>query len=103
MSLRRRSWLVPSILAFGFAFLYVPILSMIVYSFNESRLASVWGGFSTKWYMALISNRQVVDALVLGRRPDERIFGAVSLPNLEKWFRQLRVAVSQMHWRCDKE
>ena len=34
----------------GFAFLYIPILSMIVYSFNESRLVTVWGGFSTKWY-----------------------------------------------------
>ncbi|MCA3562127.1 MAG: ABC transporter permease subunit [Aestuariivirga sp.] len=52
-------------LAFGFAFFYIPILSMIVYSFNASRLASVWGGFSTKWYFALFSNKQVLDALVL--------------------------------------
>jgi hypothetical protein len=38
------------LLAFGYAFLYIPILSLIVYSFNESRLVTVWGGFSTKWY-----------------------------------------------------
>ncbi|MEI8177838.1 ABC transporter permease subunit [Aestuariivirga sp.] len=52
-------------LGFGFAFFYIPILSMIVYSFNESRLASVWGGFSTKWYVSLFSNKQVIDALIL--------------------------------------
>jgi putrescine transport system permease protein len=52
-------------LAFGFAFFYVPILSMIVYSFNASRLATVWGGFSTKWYGTLFNNAQVGKALVL--------------------------------------
>lgn len=54
-----------SVLCFGFAFLYIPILSMIVYSFNASRLATVWGGFSTKWYVSLLSNKQVIDALIL--------------------------------------
>lgn len=49
----------------GLAFFYVPIVSMIVYSFNDSRLATVWGGFSTRWYGALLDNRQVVDAAVL--------------------------------------
>jgi putrescine transport system permease protein len=38
---------------------------MIVYSFNASRLATVWGGFSTKWYVSLLSNKQVMDALLL--------------------------------------
>lgn len=52
-------------LGFGFAFFYVPILSMVVYSFNASRLATVWGGFSTKWYGALFSNAQVGKALLL--------------------------------------
>ena len=51
-----------SVLVFGFAFLYVPILSLIVYSFNESRLVTVWGGFSTKWYGALLRNEQVLNA-----------------------------------------
>ena len=63
--MKRRPWFLFTMLCFGFAFLYVPILSMIVYSFNESRLATVWGGFSTKWYVSLMSNRQVGAALVL--------------------------------------
>jgi putrescine transport system permease protein len=54
-----------TILCFGFAFLYVPILSMIVFSFNNSRLATVWGGFSTKWYGKLFQNDQVIDAAIL--------------------------------------
>ena len=61
----RRPTFLLSVLAFGFAFFYVPILSMIVYSFNASRLATVWGGFSTKWYVALWSNTKVIDALML--------------------------------------
>lgn len=61
----RRPTFLLSMLGFGFAFFYVPILSMIVYSFNASRLATVWGGFSTKWYAALWSNTQVIDALML--------------------------------------
>ena len=63
--MKRRHTFLVSMLAFGFAFFYIPILSMIVYSFNESRLASVWGGFSTKWYVSLFSNKQVIDALIL--------------------------------------
>lgn len=49
-------------LVIGFAFLYVPILSLVVYSFNESRLVTVWGGFSTQWYGRLLENQQVLDA-----------------------------------------
>lgn len=51
-----------TVLAFGFAFLYLPILLLIVYSFNESRLVTVWGGFSTKWYYALWNNQQLIDS-----------------------------------------
>lgn len=54
-----------SVLVFGFAFLYVPVLSMIVYSFNGARLATVWGGFSTRWYASLWSNAQIWKAMVL--------------------------------------
>ncbi len=61
----RRPIFLISALCFGFAFFYIPILSMIVFSFNESRLATVWGGFSTKWYVALWKNKQVMSALVL--------------------------------------
>lgn len=63
--MRRRPVFLITMLAFGFAFFYIPILSMMVYSFNASRLASVWGGFSTKWYQALLSNKQVIEALIL--------------------------------------
>lgn len=52
-------------LAFGYAFLYIPLLSVIVYSFNDSRLATVWGGFSTRWYGELLKNEQVTTALFL--------------------------------------
>ncbi len=52
-------------LCFGFAFFYIPILSMIVFSFNRSRLATVWGGFSTQWYGKLFHNDQVWKAAVL--------------------------------------
>ena len=50
------------VLALGFAFLYIPIVSLIVYSFNNSRLVTVWGGFSTKWYGALLQNEQILNA-----------------------------------------
>jgi putrescine transport system permease protein len=63
--MKRRPWFLFTMLAFGFAFFYIPILSMIVYSFNGSRLATVWGGFSTKWYASLFSNKQVGAALIL--------------------------------------
>ncbi len=58
----RRSFLITTLMAFGFAFLYIPIISLVVYSFNASRLVTVWGGFSTKWYGELLRNQQILDA-----------------------------------------
>jgi putrescine transport system permease protein len=61
----RRSFFVPTMLAFGFAFLYVPILSMIVYSFNNSRLVTVWDSAHSptlKWYALLFQNQQIMGA-----------------------------------------
>jgi putrescine transport system permease protein len=63
--MNRRPVFLITMLCFGFAFFYIPILSMMVYSFNASKLATVWGGFSTKWYVSLLSNKKVVDALIL--------------------------------------
>ena len=63
--MNRRPVFLITVLCFGFAFFYIPILSMMVYSFNASKLATVWGGFSTKWYVSLWSNQKVVDALIL--------------------------------------
>ena len=54
-----------SCLCFGFAFFYVPILSMIFFSFNKSRLATVWGGFSLEWYGKLFANAQILKAALL--------------------------------------
>ena len=58
-----RPWFRTLALALGFAFLYVPIVSLVVFSFNESRLVTVWGGFSTKWYGALFRDQQLLDAI----------------------------------------
>ena len=65
---RRRSHFALSMLAFGYAFLYIPLVSVIIYSFNDSRLATVWGGFSTRWYGELLKNEQVLDAAFLSLR-----------------------------------
>lgn len=46
----------------GFAFLYLPIVLLVIFSFNESRLVTVWGGFSTKWYVSLFNNQGLMDA-----------------------------------------
>lgn len=62
MSARRFTWFNATSLALGFAFLYLPILLLVLFSFNESRLVTVWGGFSTKWYGALFRNAALVDA-----------------------------------------
>jgi putrescine transport system permease protein len=57
-----RSLFLTSCLAFGFAFLYVPIISLVVFSFNKSKLVTVWAGFSTKWYGELLQNDQILQA-----------------------------------------
>ncbi|AHY59603.1 ABC transporter permease subunit [Stenotrophomonas rhizophila] len=60
---RGNRWLSWSVLGLGFGFLYLPILLLMIYSFNESKLATVWSGFSTRWYGELFNNRQILDAL----------------------------------------
>ncbi len=49
-------------LAGGLAFLYVPLLLLVLYSFNDSRLVTVWGGWSTRWYRGLLQNQALMDA-----------------------------------------
>ncbi|MDT8344040.1 MAG: ABC transporter permease [Thermohalobaculum sp.] len=51
-----------SAMVLGFAFLYAPILILMLYSFNASKLVTVWGGFSTRWYVELWSNAALLDA-----------------------------------------
>jgi len=57
-----RPWFRMVSLALGFAFLYIPVASLVFYSFNKSRLVTVWGGFSTKWYGELLHNAQILNA-----------------------------------------
>ncbi len=60
--MRRFSWFNATALTLGFAFLYVPMIILIFYSFNKSKLVTVWAGFSTKWYGELLSNQAMLDA-----------------------------------------
>jgi putrescine transport system permease protein len=52
-------------LALGYAFLYGPIVSLVVYSFNASRLVTVWAGFSTHWYVELAHNETIRNAALV--------------------------------------
>lgn len=63
--MRHRGISLLTVAAFGYAFLYVPILSVVVYSFNESRLVTLWGGFSLRWYRALLESDEVLNAALL--------------------------------------
>jgi len=56
------TWFNATSLTLGFVFLYFPILLLVIYSFNASRLVTVWAGFSTKWYVSLMSNEAMLDA-----------------------------------------
>ncbi|MFM0211117.1 ABC transporter permease subunit [Paraburkholderia sediminicola] len=51
-----------SVLTFGFLFLYIPIISLVVFSFNESKLVTIWSGFSMKWYAALLQDDELLTA-----------------------------------------
>ncbi len=55
----RRSRFLLTMLCFGMAFLYVPIILMMIYSFNYSKLVPVWGGWSTRWYTTLFQSEDV--------------------------------------------
>ncbi len=57
-----------TVLAFGYAFLYLPLVLVIVYSFNASRLVTVWAGFSFKWWIALFQNEDMLAAAWLSLR-----------------------------------
>lgn len=64
----RRGWFLPIAATLGFAFLYLPIISLVVFSFNESKLVTVWSGFSTKWYGELFADQQMLGAAWLSLR-----------------------------------
>ena len=60
--MKRFTWFNATALTLGFAFLYLPMLILVIYSFNESKLVTVWAGFSTKWYGELFRNEAFLDA-----------------------------------------
>ncbi len=60
--MKKNSWFITIATILGFAFLYIPIISLIIFSFNESKLVTVWSGFSTKWYGKLLSDPQILGA-----------------------------------------
>ncbi|MCL3881330.1 ABC transporter permease subunit [Marivita sp. GX14005] len=60
--MKRFTWFNATALTLGFAFLYVPMIILIVYSFNSSKLVTVWAGFSTRWYGELLQNEEFLDA-----------------------------------------
>jgi len=66
--MNRRPLFLVSIVAFGYALLYVPIVSVVIYSFNDSRLVTLWGGFSLRWYAGLLSDRELLAAALLSLR-----------------------------------
>jgi putrescine transport system permease protein len=55
-------------LTLGFSFLYLPIAILVMYSFNASRLVTVWGGWSTRWYAALLNDRALLEAAFISLR-----------------------------------
>jgi putrescine transport system permease protein len=55
-----RSWLVA-----GYAFLYLPILTLVLFSFNESRMPTVWTGLSLRWYHAIANDAEILSAVVV--------------------------------------
>lgn len=60
-----RSTFLFTMLCFGMAFLYVPMVLLVVYSFNYSKLVPVWGGFSVRWYKTLFASEDVWNAVTL--------------------------------------
>lgn len=61
-------WFARGWLSLGYAFLYLPIVALIVYSFNDSPLPNVWRGFTLKWYASLPDDREMLAGLWLSLR-----------------------------------
>ena len=60
--MRRLTWFNATSLTLGFAFLYLPMVILVIFSFNASKLVTVWAGFSTRWYGELLGNEAFLDA-----------------------------------------
>ena len=60
--MKRMTWFNVTSLTLGFAFLYLPMIILVIYSFNASKLVTVWAGFSTQWYGELLQNEAFLNA-----------------------------------------
>ena len=60
--MKRMTWFNVTSLTLGFAFLYLPMIILVIYSFNASKLVTVWAGFSTRWYSELLQNEAFLNA-----------------------------------------
>ena len=63
--MKRFTWFNATSLTLGFAFLYLPMIVLVIYSFNASKLVTVWGGFATKWYAQLFTNSDFAQAALV--------------------------------------
>ena len=61
----KRSLFLRTVAFLGYVFLYAPIVSLVIFSFNENKLVTVWSGFSVKWYGELLQNDQLIRAGLL--------------------------------------
>lgn len=61
----KRSTFLSVMLAFGLAFFYIPMILLVIYSFNYSKLVPVWGGWSLRWYEVLFQSEEVWNAVAL--------------------------------------
>jgi putrescine transport system permease protein len=66
--MRKASWFNLVSVALGLAFLYLPIVILVIYSFNASRLVGIWGGWSTRWYAALVDDQAMLDSAWISLR-----------------------------------
>ena len=80
-----RSHLLVSYALAVLAFLYLPILILALYSFNDSRMNAVWAGFTFKWYAQLFNNRHVAEALA-----NTLVIGFIWLVTVSSILRQTR-------------
>lgn len=63
--MRRFPWLATLWTVLVYGFLYLPIVVLVIYSFNDSRMVTVWGGWTLRWYAEAAADQVVIDALVL--------------------------------------
>ena len=66
--MRKATWFNLVSVALGLTFLYLPIVILVIYSFNASRLVGIWGGWSTRWYAALVEDRAMLDSAWISLR-----------------------------------